>query len=64
MYKIGNVCLDETYYPGEDLYSDGAVEERLLELAEEYGISQEEVGKDVRDFCQQLERQGIKAHKW
>ncbi len=37
MYKIGNVCLDETYYPGEDLYSDGAVEERLLELAEEYG---------------------------
>ncbi len=37
MQKIGNVCLDETYYPGEDLYSDGAVEERLLELAEEYG---------------------------
>ena len=39
MYKIGNVCLDETYYPGEDLYSDGAVEERLLELAEEYGAA-------------------------
>lgn len=39
MHKIGNVCLDETYYPGEDLYSDGAVEERLLELAEEYGES-------------------------
>lgn len=37
MPKIGNVSLDETYYPGEDLYSDGAVEERLLKLAEEYG---------------------------
>lgn len=31
--KIGNITLDYTYYPGEDLYSDGAVEEELLEIA-------------------------------
>ena len=31
--KIGNVILDYTWYPGEDLYSDGAIEERLLEIA-------------------------------
>lgn len=36
MRKIGNVCLDETHYPGEDYYSDGAVEERILKLTEEY----------------------------
>ena len=35
MDKIGNVLLDDTHYPGEDLYSDGAVEERILMLAEE-----------------------------
>ena len=31
--KIGNVTLDYEYYPGEDLYSDGPVEEELLEIA-------------------------------
>lgn len=36
MGKIGHVLLDETYYPGEDLYSDGAIEERILKLAQEY----------------------------
>ena len=39
------------------------LEEISADLAAEYGISQEEVGKDVREFCQQLKRQGIKAHK-
>lgn len=34
--KIGNVLLDYTYYPGEDLYSDGPVEEELLEIARNY----------------------------
>ena len=29
--KIGNVTLDYEYYPGEDLYSDGPVEEELLD---------------------------------
>ena len=31
--QIGNVTLDLTWYPGEDLYSDGEIEEQLLELA-------------------------------
>ena len=39
------------------------LEEISADLAAEYGISQEEVGKDVQEFCQQLKRQGIKAHK-
>lgn len=33
---VGKVCLDYTWYPGEDLYSDGAIEDRLLEIAENY----------------------------
>ena len=31
---VGRVCLDLTWYPGEDLYSDGDIEDRLLQLAE------------------------------
>ena len=31
--KIGNVTLDYTYYPGEDQYSDGSVEDEMLEIA-------------------------------
>lgn len=34
--KIGNVILDYTWYAGEDLYSDGAVEDELLEIAQNY----------------------------
>ena len=34
--KIGKVTLDLTWYPGEDLYSDGPVEEELLEIARTY----------------------------
>ncbi len=30
--KIGNVDLNYEYYPGEDLYSDGMVEEELLSI--------------------------------
>ncbi len=33
---IGNVILDDTFYPGKDLYSDGAVEDELLSIAKEY----------------------------
>jgi 2-polyprenyl-3-methyl-5-hydroxy-6-metoxy-1,4-benzoquinol methylase len=31
--QIGNITLDYSCYPGEDLYCDGAVEDELLELA-------------------------------
>lgn len=34
--KIGGVTLDYAWYPGEDLYSDGDVEEELLTIAKEY----------------------------
>ncbi|MDC7291370.1 class I SAM-dependent methyltransferase [Blautia schinkii] len=34
--KIGNIVLDLEYYPGEDLYSDGPVEEELLKIAQSY----------------------------
>lgn len=30
--RIGNVTLDYRFYPGEDLYSDGAIEDELLEI--------------------------------
>ncbi|MDE6608584.1 MAG: class I SAM-dependent methyltransferase [Lachnospiraceae bacterium] len=35
--KIGNISLDYTFYPGEDLYSDGEVEEEILEIVKKYG---------------------------
>ncbi len=34
--KVGNVTLDMTYYPGEDFYSDGTVEDDLLAIAKEH----------------------------
>lgn len=34
--KIGNVTLDLQFYSGMDLYSDGPVEEELLEIAKNY----------------------------
>ena len=36
MEYVGTVKLDETYYPGEDLYSDGKVEDELLEIVTNY----------------------------
>lgn len=33
---IGKVKIDETHYPGEDYYSDGAIEDRLLDIVETY----------------------------
>lgn len=33
---IGKVQIDETHYPGEDYYSDGAIEDRLLDIVETY----------------------------
>ncbi len=40
MKKIGNVILDDTHYPGEDLYSDGVVEDHILELVQTYPVSE------------------------
>lgn len=35
--QIGKVTLDYTCYPGKDLYSDGEIEDRLLEIARTTG---------------------------
>lgn len=43
--KIGNVTLDYTFYPGKDLYSDGPVEEELLEVAKNF--REEELNKVI-----------------
>lgn len=34
---IGQVLLDYTYYPGEDQYSDGGIEDEMLRIAMEHG---------------------------
>ena len=34
--KIGQVSLDDTNYPGKDLYTDGAIEDEMLEIARNY----------------------------
>lgn len=31
--QIGNVTMDLTYYPGEDFYTDGTIEDEMLEIA-------------------------------
>lgn len=36
MQKIGSVTIDDTYYPGKDLYSDGDIEDEMLEIAKTY----------------------------
>lgn len=35
--KIGNITLDYEFYPGEDLYSDGEIEEEILEIVKKFG---------------------------
>ena len=34
--KIGKIVLDYEFYPGEDLYSDGPVEDEMLEVAKKF----------------------------
>ncbi len=36
MEKIGNVTLDDTFYPGEDFYCDGTVEDEILEIVKNH----------------------------
>lgn len=33
MQKIGSITIDDTYYPGKDLYSDGEIEDEMLDIA-------------------------------
>lgn len=50
--KIGNVVIQTQYYPGQDLYSDGEIEDRMLKIAQKYGdieyssvIAEEKAGR-------------------
>lgn len=45
--KIGNIIMDLKYYPGQDLYSDGPVEEELLEIAKKY--KEEELNRVISE---------------
>lgn len=36
MEKIGQVILDDTLYPGKDLYTDGVIEDEMLQIAKEH----------------------------
>lgn len=40
MQKIGAITIDDRYYPGQDLYSDGAIEDEMLEIAKTYPESE------------------------
>ncbi|MDO5134835.1 MAG: class I SAM-dependent methyltransferase [Eubacteriales bacterium] len=40
MKKIGQVTLDDSCYPGRDLYTDGAIEDEMLEIAKSTDPSQ------------------------
>lgn len=42
--KIGQVVLDDTYYPGKDLYTDGAIEDEMLEIAQKLSGGRMESG--------------------
>lgn len=45
--QIGNVVLDETYYGGADLYSDGDVEDTLLSIVQQH--SEEEFPRIIEE---------------
>lgn len=40
MEMIGNIVIDDSCYSGNDLYSDGSVEDEMLEIAMQYDESQ------------------------
>ena len=44
MRKIGNVILDDTCYQGRDLYTDGAIEDEMLEKVNKLGIGPQGFG--------------------
>lgn len=45
--QIGKITLDLSKYPGEDFYCDGAVEDELLEIVQNY--PKEEYGKVIEE---------------
>ena len=47
--KIGNITLDYAFYPGEDLYCDGVIEDRILEIVKE---------KDKESYNEVIEVEG------
>ena len=59
--KIGKVTLNLDYYEGQDFYSDGVIEEHLLELVkhhepEEYQyLKRKKLGCDVSSFTAKRE---------
>ena len=40
MQKIGSITIDDTYYPGRDLYSDGEIEDEMLDIAKNVPASE------------------------
>jgi len=34
--EVGKITLDYTFYPGEDYYCDGVIEDKMLEIAKKY----------------------------
>ena len=38
--KIGKITMDYEFYPGEDLYSDGDVEDQMLSIVKEHKPSE------------------------
>ena len=48
MEKIGNVTLDYSFYKGTDEYSDGSIEEELLEYVKNYDDEMEILKQDNR----------------
>ena len=48
--RIGKILLDYKYYPGEDLYCDGQIEEELLTIARD--CSEKEYPRIIGErFC-------------
>jgi len=40
MLEVGKIIIDDTHYPGRDLYSDGIIEDEMLEIAKTYQKSE------------------------
>ena len=59
--QIGNVKLNYEFYPGEDIYSDGAIEDEILEITKnaariEYPKIIEEKNRQIREQEADIQR--------